>query len=317
MVRFECKLNVDDLIIEYMMFKIENGYIPGFLTSEFMEFLSFFESKMSVIDVIYDKKKLFDRFFERKKENSIFKMLSIPNELKKKEIFTKKTSIDDDFITINNHFGAFDSSIINTYFMEKDEVNKIRKVISEFLINQEKRTIDMSFVPNQDKLKTSKYVTAKIVDKIWNGYVKEEIDNRRWPKQCTDIEKYLLQMDLSKIIGLKPLKKELFQFYSVILKRIAFLYQEDDNLVISGYAGTYLPFANYKLLINSYEKLFELAYNRYHGLLIFDFNKLLDVPKPEISIFDDFDKYTEVENIVKEDKKIKRLIKKMDESIIN
>lgn len=42
MINLEHNLTVDDLIVEYMMYKVKNGYEPQFLTSEFMEFLRFF-----------------------------------------------------------------------------------------------------------------------------------------------------------------------------------------------------------------------------------------------------------------------------------
>ena len=43
MVNLEHKLTVDDLIVEYMMYKTNNGYNPSFTTSEFVDFLHFFE----------------------------------------------------------------------------------------------------------------------------------------------------------------------------------------------------------------------------------------------------------------------------------
>ena len=44
MVNLEHKLTVDDLIVEYMMYKVKNGYEPSFLTSEFISFLYFSKS---------------------------------------------------------------------------------------------------------------------------------------------------------------------------------------------------------------------------------------------------------------------------------
>ena len=69
MVNLEHKLTVDDLIVEYMMYKVKNGYEPSFLTTEFINFLYFFESKMLVEDSLYENEKLFQRFFERKAES--------------------------------------------------------------------------------------------------------------------------------------------------------------------------------------------------------------------------------------------------------
>ncbi len=42
MVNLEKNLTVDDLIVEYMVYKVKNGYDPKFLASEFMDYLQFF-----------------------------------------------------------------------------------------------------------------------------------------------------------------------------------------------------------------------------------------------------------------------------------
>lgn len=72
MVNLEHKLTIDDLIVEYAMYKVKNGYEPSFLTSEFIDFLHFFENKMPVEDLLYEKEKLFKRFFERKGKSDWF-----------------------------------------------------------------------------------------------------------------------------------------------------------------------------------------------------------------------------------------------------
>ena len=38
MINLEHKLTADDLIVEYMVYKVKNGYEPSFLISEFMDF---------------------------------------------------------------------------------------------------------------------------------------------------------------------------------------------------------------------------------------------------------------------------------------
>lgn len=45
MVNLEKILTVDDLIVEYMVYKVKNGYDPKFLASEFMDFLQFFSEQ--------------------------------------------------------------------------------------------------------------------------------------------------------------------------------------------------------------------------------------------------------------------------------
>jgi len=141
MVNLEHKLTVDDLIVEYMMYKVKNGYEPSFLTSEFISFLYFFESKMPVVDSIYENDKLFIRFFERKAESDWSQTVSWIT--KKKEIVPHMDMVysekDNDYlIRANYKLSDFDRSVINTYFMPggqwgEGKTKEIRNIIGEYL----------------------------------------------------------------------------------------------------------------------------------------------------------------------------------------
>ena len=85
MINLEHKLTADDLIVEYMVYKVKNGYEPSFLVSEFMDFLLYFESKMEVFDTLYDGIKLFERFFDRKKEFDWIHIISYSTMEKEKK----------------------------------------------------------------------------------------------------------------------------------------------------------------------------------------------------------------------------------------
>ena len=121
MVNLEHKLTVDDLIVEYMMYKVKNGYEPSFLTTEFINFLYFFESKMLVEDSLYENEKLFQRFFERKAESDW--SITIDWKTDKKKIIPHMDIVysdkDNDYlIKANYKLSDFDRSVINTYFMD-------------------------------------------------------------------------------------------------------------------------------------------------------------------------------------------------------
>ena len=73
-----------------------------------------------------------------------------------------------------------------------------------------------------------KYLTAEIINIIWKSYIEENIKQNRWPGQCRDIDKYLLEIDLAEIIELKSIKKELLDMYETVSKRIAILFKEDN-----------------------------------------------------------------------------------------
>ena len=272
MVNLEHKLTVDDLIVEYMMYKVKNGYEPSFLTSEFISFLYFFESKMSVVDSIYENDKLFTRFFERKAESDWSRTVSWITKEKEIEphmdmVYSEK---DNDYlIRANYKLSDFDKSVINTYFMPggqwgKGKTKEIRNIISEYLSNQQKRQLDESIEIDNNDLIIGQYVSAEIVVNIWESYIKKMIENHRWPRQCSDINKYLFQTDLAEIIGVESIKNNLVELFNEFSKRIAILYHQDKNLRISTHTNIYLARANYDLLIQGYEKIMGTTFGQYN-----------------------------------------------------
>ena len=281
MVNLEHKLTVDDLIVEFMMYKVKNGYEPSFLASEFMIFLHFFEKQMTVEDTLYDTEKLFKRFFERKSDSDWSTTLWIKQE----KIIQPHMDIEysdehsDYLIKANYRLSDYDRSVINTYFMDegmgkyddyKGQTFKIRSIIKEWLTNFPKRKIDESIEVDEQNLSIGKCIAAEIITSIWNSYTDIQIQNHAWPKQCKDMEKYLFEMDLANIIGVKSIRKELIELYNVLSKRVAILYQQDTNLKISSSSNGYLAYANYKLLFKGYEDLINMSYGAYKKSLEID-----------------------------------------------
>ena len=273
MVNLEGKLTVDDLIVEYMKYKVRNGYETSFLASEFTEFLHFFESKMPVEDSLYEGEKLFQRFFERKLEHDW--SITDYNTDKKKQIphmeMVYSNNDKDYLIKANYKLGDYDKSVITTYFMDKGmgryddfkgETFKIRSIIGEWLADYPKRKIDESIEVEEQNLNVGKYIAAGIMTNIWNSYIDKQVQNHTWPRQCTDINKYLLEMDLAEIIGTKSIKKDLIELYSALSKRIAILYQQDKNLKINTFTSEYLANSNYKLLIQGYDDTMSIGFGK-------------------------------------------------------
>lgn len=315
MVNLEHKLTVDDLIVEYMMYKTNNGYEPSFSTSEFINFLYFFESKMKVEDALYENEKLFKRFFERKNESDW------SNESHMNMI---EDEISNDYIIQANYrLGDYDRSVINTYFMDggmgeytdfKGQVFEIRKIIEEYLADVSKRKIDNIIDIDENDLLIGKYVAAQIIQNIWESHIDKLIENQEWPRQCKDINKYLLETDLSTIINLKSIKKELLELYNAISKRIAIMYHQDRNLQISSFGGSYLAMANYKLLIEGYENLFSIAFGKYNKSLNINLSTLTFRESHELGgVYywdDDPDIKTTTTSI--DDKNVKNLVRSLD-----
>ena len=303
MVNIEHKLTVDDLIVEYMAYKVRNGYEPSFLTSEFISFLYFFESKMPVEDANYENEKLFKRFFERKCESDWSKTDPITKEKIKVPHMDYIEKENDYLIKANYKLGSYDMSIINTYFNDngmgryedfKGETYKIRNIIGEYLQNQEKRQLNTKVSLTNDEIIIGENVAAQIMGIIWNTYIESLIENKKWPIQCTDINKYLFEMDLAKIIGLESIKSTIIKLYGVLSKRIAVLYHEDNNLKISSYTNCFLAKSNYDLLIRDYEKIMNAIFGKNTKAIDIDLTNLTFTESHEFGGIYNFDEDPEI-----------------------
>lgn len=123
-------------------------------------------------------------------------------------------------IQANYKLSYFDRSVINTYFMEKIQTFKMRKLIEEYLANIPKRSIDDTIDVEENDLLIGKYIAAQIIQMILESHIDKLIEHQKWPSQCKDINKYLLETDVSTVIHLKSIKKELLELYHVILKEL-------------------------------------------------------------------------------------------------
>ncbi len=285
MTSLKDELTVDDLIVEYMLYKMGNGYEPSFLTSEFLHFLQYFESKQKVGDSLYDGKQLFERFFARKAEKDWYKIVDwhtldrafIP---RMDMIYSEK---DNDFLIKANYQFTYE----NTYFKKHGKKEEIKNIIQEFLKNKPKRKIDESIKVDDDESAIGKYYAVEIIKQIWDCYVRGLIEIHQWPEQCRDINKFLLEIDLAPIIGLVSPKSNFLELYQVISRRIAILYHQDKKLKISQ-SGMPLAEANYKLLISGYEKMFNIAFGDYKKSLSIDLEKMTFRETHEVAGFYDW-----------------------------
>lgn len=326
MVNLENKLTVDDLIVEYMIYKVKNGYEPSFLTSEFINFLQFFESQMPVEDSLYENEKLFQRFFERKSKSDWSRTVKWNTE--KKEIAPHMDMVysdkDNDYlIKANYKLSDYDRSVINTYFMDngmgkyedfKGQTFKIRSIIKKWLADYPKRRINESAEIENQNLLIGKYIAAEIITNIWNSHIDKQIQNHTWPIQCKDINKYLFETDLAEIIGTKSVKNDLIELYSVLSKRVAILYQQDKSLKISSYPNGYLAHANYKLLVQGYENIISIAFGKYNKSLKIDLSTLTFEESHEIDGVYNWYEDPEIKTTTTSvgNKNVKKLVRSLD-----
>lgn len=130
-----------------------------------------------------------------------------------------------------------------------------------------------------------KCVAVKIVETIWRSYIDNLINSCNCQLRYS-MNKYLFTNDLVEILGLKSTKQKLLDFYEVISRRIAILYQQDNDLKISNRSNLFLARANYELLIDGFQDIFEIAFGEYKKTLD------IDLATPPIEENDKIDKKT-------------------------
>lgn len=254
MINKDYRLTIDDLIVEYMILKIKMGYESSYTIDEFMNFILYFEKYKEIDDVIYDGDKLFDRFFERKKEDWSFNDISL--------YFSKKKYVPhiiriDDRIVATNELSSYDYSLLNIYFMSVNEQVFIREAINKYLRQFFKREINMDINVSNKNIEIGECIAAKFISSLWREYVYKYVELKKWPSQCKDINDYLFNVDLANIIKLPSIRDDVLSFYKNVSKVISVMIENDSSLEIKNSDNIYLPYANYEYIFRGYNDLFD------------------------------------------------------------
>lgn len=310
----EHKLTIDDLISEYLMAKVNNGYEPNFTTSEFLNFLYYFDDEMKLESSFYESDKIFKSFFGKKKNDEIEK-----NPVPYLDIVYNE-KLQECVISANYNFSDYYKSTLNTYFLDngmgrlgKGKTGEIRNIISKYLTRFPKRKIVHDCFYDDTEFLVGKYIAAMMVQTIWKGYIYELISQKRWPNQCKDINKYLFEYDLAEIIDAKSIKSELIDFYNEASKRISIMYHKDKNLKVSSYHNSYLARSNFDAIISGYEKLVAYGYGSYKDSLDLDFSTLsFSEYKPINGMYSLYDDISIKNNLFSRNFDAKSLVKNLD-----
>lgn len=304
MVNKNNKLTVDDLIVEYMLAKVKGGHEPIIHYYEFVNFLYNFETKMKVADTLYETPDLFERFIIRKNE---FDWNNNPHiELEYDQ------GAEDYVLKANSKLSSYDRSLLNTYFMEYNEKEKIHAYIEEYLEDCPKRIIKKSNDITEEEKAVGRYVSAKIINYVWLSHIGYLIQLNKWPKQCKDINNYLFGIDLSEVINIPSIKDDLIELYKDLSLKIASLYHNDKNLEISTESNKYLANSNFKLLREGNERFFDIAFGfgTYKRTLNIDVKNLKFNESYEINIMYELDKDYDENKTTEEldQEKVKKII---------
>ena len=88
-------------------------------------------------------------------------------------------------------------------------------------------------------------------------YIHKYVELKRWPIQCIDINDYLFNVDLAKIIRIPSIKDDVLSFYKNASKMISVMIEDDSSLEIKNSDNIYLPYANYEYIFRGYNELFD------------------------------------------------------------
>ena len=122
-------------------------------------------------------------------------------------------------------------------------------------------------------------------------------------------------MDLASMIELPSIKDQTIEFYNIISKRIATLYQHDKTLKIMNYSYMGLPYSNFLAIMKGYENYASsfCTLNQYNGRRSLKIN-LSDNSLEEIHQVD-YSSWSENKNEKRsiDNKDAKRLVYKLSE----
>lgn len=250
------KINVEDIILIYLVAKLQKGYCPYFGKQELFNFLTYIDSKKE----IHGLKMNFNYLMNK----TIYKHIG--------KTIDERTHIEID--KYNMVRPTYDFTIYDMCFIEikKDDLVDINKLIDDFLIPYPKRKIIIPNVITSENINRANMLSALTVEFIWNSYIDEFINLGLWPRHCTDINQYLIENDLASLLELPSIKDELLSFYSIFSRRLSGLIQREENVKVSGNSRDLLAYSNYMCLTKTFENLLSYTNHKYFELSVIDKN---------------------------------------------
>ena len=301
--------HVNDLIVDYVIYKAQNGYEPIITESEFACLYNrFYEYLCEDLD-LSDTLNIFENFMrdKRKKdwnyEGGYIKVNKYILPVDHMDMMYDE-DINEVCLKSNYFFNMYDYSCLKMYKFSKEERKKINMMYESFLKNTDKRSIKKGKDCSLKSINLGKYLSSLIVTKMWEYMVDEQIKLKEWPENCTDINEYLFKHDLAKDLKIGMNLEEYKYLYEELTKRIAYLYEQDNNLLIATTQDFYLANSNLMFITRGLEKYFYPLFDP-NGLkiyikckeVVFDCNSNIIV-KPSC-VFNNLKKFLEPKKIYK------------------
>lgn len=260
--------NWNDLITKYIAEKTRNGYQLGTSIDEMIDFLDYITYFVTVSDTAVNYKDVVEEYINgngsKRKEWSIrdeeFKFLPVAKKLDSGLIVPTY-----DLVEQTPRYGIFDTE-------EKSYDDKFREYLDQYMKKYcKKREVSLSGHYDPETISFCERSAAAIMMQVWVQRKKAYQDEGKWPVQCNDIIKYLLDCDLAELIELPAMQEELGSLYDKVIDRLLFLSQVDPDFRMTNFRDEVLAHANFDLVMDGYlelSPLFQTADKEQKGIIL-------------------------------------------------
>ena len=257
--------NIKTLAIEYLYYRLKNDYEPSFEISELFNLVDYLDGKAEITGILSNPKQMKEKLYN----------ILVKEYVNKPGCF----DMEENKIKANYRFNLFDVVLNQACYHEGDkgeDLLKLREMIGEYLKDTPKRKIQKEEPIKKEYLEKSQMIVANMIYDIYMAQNEklESIDDINIIKK-----------------SMQKLKLDIFNIYYIVTKRLAILYQENPDLMIS-----------YRLITSGFEEIFNETYN---------YKKAIKIDLSEKTIQKLYPKFNEINEI--EEKSNKTLVKKLNE----
>lgn len=264
------------LFENYALLKFSNGYDPQFTLREFIEFLRYFAKKIENPGM----KEMFSEIFKDRDKIDIIKIIgsffyigetysSFPYLTPLYDPDLEKYTIKINYKLYMGHLKdrqsilSFNELELHYAYYESNKPDYIcaDEIILQFLKRKPKRKNAKPTSVTEEELTIAKRIAAFMINEIWENHIRKLSNLGEYPRQCSDINKYLLDFDLCSSIHVPSIKNKLLKLYRVLYERISQMYHQDNYLRIAASEYVCLARKNFEFLIDGYEDLIDEIFN--------------------------------------------------------
>lgn len=248
-------------ILEILNFKLKNGITTGISENDYDAFIEL---------LIYGIKK--DEYEKNKKiiyEKKPFKELC--DNVDKKI----RPSYKNNVLYVTYQKGiikpTYDLKLPEwrEYYLFEDTYSLRNRLVEKSLKNFIKVDFSSSKTSlikvENEKLNLAEKVGAFFVNDLITRYIKNSIEKKRWPSQCSDADKYIFDRDIASLIDEKGTKKTFKFAYYQAIRVIVEMMKKNNEIRLSNDDSNVLAYANFLKMLAPYDLRFlkEYKYDKY------------------------------------------------------